>query len=57
MIENGVQVYFIDRETLDRMKSAEDHGMGILKDLQSENEKRGQNTMNMFEGAERKIDK
>lgn len=57
MIENGVQVYFIDRETLDRMKSAEDHGMGILKDLQSENQKRGQNTMNMFEGAERKIDK
>lgn len=43
MIENGVQVYFIDTETLRSIKESNDYGYNILSKLTSENERRGQN--------------
>jgi len=43
MLENGVQVYFIDKETFEDVKVAEDHGRSILTGLESENQKRGIN--------------
>jgi hypothetical protein len=47
MIENGVQVYFADKETLDRLnvaiKEAPDHGLSVLKNLKPENEKLDKN--------------
>jgi hypothetical protein len=43
MIENGVQVYFIDDELMANMINAEDGGVKILKNLQSENQRRGIN--------------
>lgn len=43
MIENGVQVYFVDKETFHKIKNADDHGMSILDRLQSENERIGKN--------------
>lgn len=30
MIENGVKVYFVDPETLERIKKADDHGQAII---------------------------
>ncbi|MFC1751662.1 hypothetical protein ACFLY5_00765 [Patescibacteria group bacterium] len=39
MIENGVQVFFVDAKTFEDIKSdKENHGVGILKDLESENQ-------------------
>lgn len=47
MIESGVQVYFVDRGTLDKFKEAvehdSDHGQSILESLKSENQKIGKN--------------
>lgn len=40
MIENGVNVYFVDRSTFDAMNSADDHGFSILLSLTSENKLR-----------------
>ena len=36
MIENGVNVYFVDKETFENIKNSEDHGRGILGSLVSE---------------------
>jgi hypothetical protein len=41
--ENGVQVYFIDRETFDQIVKANDHGVSIIKGLVSENKIRNIN--------------
>lgn len=41
MIENGVQVYFVDDATFKRIDTAQDHGHTILLSLQSVNEERG----------------
>lgn len=41
MMENGVQVYFIDQETRDRIDNSADHGFAILSSLESENMRRG----------------
>ena len=43
VIENGVQVYFVDSEIYEKMESSKDHGQEILKNLESENQKRGVN--------------
>lgn len=43
MINNGVQVYFIDQGTFSKIQQAEDHGLSILQSLESENQKRGIN--------------
>ncbi|MDP3954567.1 MAG: hypothetical protein Q8Q06_04085 [bacterium] len=41
MIENGVQVYFIEPKTLQEIRQAKDMGLSILQRLESENQKRG----------------
>lgn len=41
MIINGVQVYFVDSALYQKIQKAEDHGMSILNNRESENEKRG----------------
>jgi len=41
MIRHGVQVYFVDKQTLENIKTSEDHGIKILKSIQSENQKLG----------------
>ena len=38
MIENGVQVYFVDEEKFQEIRNSTDHGLSILKTLQSENQ-------------------
>ena len=43
MIENGVQVYFVDKKTFDAINNSDNYGYGILVGLASENEKRGKN--------------
>jgi hypothetical protein len=43
MIENAVQVYFVDREMFTEISSADDHGRSILIGLISENQRRGVN--------------
>lgn len=40
MIENGINVYFVDRQTFDAMNAANDHGFSILLPLTSENKLR-----------------
>lgn len=45
MIENGVQVYFVDKPTFKKIQGAEDHGLSILKTLESENQRRGKNVV------------
>ncbi len=43
MLENGVQVYFIDKATHEKIKESDDHGFSILQGLESENQKSGIN--------------
>lgn len=43
MIENGVQVYFVDKKTFDDINKSDDHGCGILNHIQSENQRRNKN--------------
>ena len=43
MLENGVQVYFVDNLTLQKIRDASDHGYSIFQSLESENQKRGIN--------------
>jgi hypothetical protein len=38
MIENWVQVYFVNQELFDKIETAPDHGYEILKTLKSENQ-------------------
>lgn len=44
MIEQGVQVYFVDKDTFKKIKEAPDHGQSILQSLVSENQRRAENT-------------
>lgn len=44
MIENGVNVYFVDQATFDAMNNADDHGFSILLSLTSENKLRNKVT-------------
>ena len=41
MIAAGARVYFVDDETMRRIRESADHGYEILRRLQSENERRG----------------
>lgn len=43
MLENGVQLYFMDVATYARTKESVDHGLQIVRQLQSENQRRGIN--------------
>lgn len=43
MLENGIQVYFVDKEIYQKIKESEDHGYSILKKLESENKRRNMN--------------
>lgn len=49
MIENGVQVYFVDDETMQRIYETENGGIEILQTLQSENQRRGVNIKSLVE--------
>jgi 8-oxo-dGTP pyrophosphatase MutT (NUDIX family) len=40
MIENGVNVYFVNEETFKDIRNSKDHGQGILNSLTPENQKR-----------------
>jgi hypothetical protein len=42
-INYGVQVYFVDKETLQAIRNSSDHGLSILRKLESENQKIGRN--------------
>lgn len=43
MLENGAHVYFVGQDTFRGIKKSEDHGLWILRQSQSENQKRGIN--------------
>lgn len=43
MVSNGVQVYFVTQSEFKAIKEAEDYGLGILKGLKSENQRRQRN--------------
>lgn len=43
MIENGIQVYFVDQDMLQQIRDTVDHGYDIFKKLESENKRRGVN--------------
>jgi hypothetical protein len=43
IIENGVQVYFVDESMRASIDNAPDHGLSILRGLESENMRRGVN--------------
>lgn len=45
MIDNGVQVYFVDDATFERIKEVEDKGYIILNTLESENKRLGKNSV------------
>ena len=36
MLENGVQVYFVDRDTFEKIQKSDDHGFEIIKTLKPE---------------------
>ncbi len=50
MLENGVQVYFIDEETRRKIEASKDHGLSIYRELESENQRRGINIRSFLEG-------
>lgn len=43
MLENGVQVYFVDDDTYKKIKESKDHGLAILQNIESENQGSGIN--------------
>lgn len=43
MVNYGVQVYFVDKETFTKIKGSGDHGLSILRDIESVNKKLGIN--------------
>jgi len=42
-LDNGVQVYFVDKDIFSKIIESEDHGNSIIRSLKSENEIRGIN--------------
>lgn len=48
MIENGVQVFFVDEITFDKIKHSTDW-FDLLKTLESENQKRGKNVIKFID--------
>lgn len=47
MIDNGVQVFFVDKKTFDDVNNSDDHGYDILVGLASENMQRGTNVKSL----------
>lgn len=47
MIENGVQVYFVDKKTFDDINNSDNHGYNILIGLTSENERNNKNARSL----------
>lgn len=45
MIKNHVQVYFVDKEIFEKIKESDDHGISMLQNIKSENQKRGESIM------------
>lgn len=43
MLNHGVQVYFVDRETYEAYRAAPDQSLPLLRSLESENQKQGVN--------------
>jgi len=43
MIDHGIQVFFVDKETSEKIQKSNDHGNKIIRGLESENKKRGEN--------------
>jgi len=39
MLENGVQVYFVNNNIYKQIKESNDHGFSILENLESENQR------------------
>lgn len=54
MLENGVQVYFVDDVTYKQIEESKDHGFSILKNLESENQRRNINVKSLKGLAEPK---
>ncbi|MFH1643599.1 MAG: hypothetical protein ABIA74_00280 [bacterium] len=49
MMSFGVQVYFVDKEAFNEIKTVKDYGRKIIMNLKSENEKKGINPMPLFD--------
>lgn len=47
MMDNNVQVYFVDKEKLKKIHEADDRGLEYLKSIQSENQKREKNVLSL----------
>jgi len=47
MVENGVQVYFVDKKTFDDINNSDNQGYGILIGLTSENERNNKNVRSL----------
>lgn len=43
MLNHGVQVFFVDKETYEAFRTAPDHGCALLQSIESENQKRNIN--------------
>lgn len=52
MMDNGVQVYFVDENTFLAIATADDKGAHILSTLQSENQKTGKNVIHIPDATE-----
>lgn len=48
MIDNGVQVYFVDKKTFNAIWDADDHGKEIVYGLISENSRRAKNIKTLY---------
>ena len=47
MIDHGIQVFFVNKETFEKIQESNDHGNKIIRSLESENMKRGQNAVDI----------
>lgn len=47
MLDQSVQVFFVNAEILKKIRESQDHGLSILRTLQSENQKRGKNHISL----------
>lgn len=55
-LENDIQIYFVDKETFDKITQASDHGKSIIKSLVSENSIRGINPIDIPDQIEGPLD-
>ncbi len=47
MIDNSIQVYFVDKPIFQEIEKSQDHGYTILQSIQSENQKRDKNVLSI----------